>query len=105
MQNCLKFNKTGGGLHRAETDGLPACLQADWLEGTLSDCSALSAMLGAAHRRHSLSSLLALERVVSSLCGGFGWGRGEANLKGSKWANLHYYYCCVLLLKDKHKRQ
>ena len=24
MQNCLKFNKTGGGLHRAETDGLPA---------------------------------------------------------------------------------
>ena len=80
MQNCLKFNKTGGGL---ETDG-------QRLAGSLTDCcppqpaAAADGLNVAGHFGLKTAGGLRRGRV----------GRGEANLKGSKWANLHYYTVC-----------
>ena len=81
MQNCLKFNKTGGGL---ETDG-------QRLAGSLTDCR-LPVPAAAADGLNVAGHFGLLKRPAA--CAAAGWGRGEANLKGSKWANLHYYTVC-----------
>ena len=83
MQNCLKFNKTGGGL---ETDG-------QRLAGSLTDCCPrLLPAPAAAADGLNVAGHFGLKRRLAPRRGRV--GRGEANLKGSKWANLHYYTVC-----------
>jgi hypothetical protein len=68
MQNCLKFNKTGGGL---ETDG-------QRLAGSLTDCCPrLAARAGRCGRRAERGGALWLAKTAA--CAAAGWG-GERQI-------------------------